>query len=75
MILQILLYLENTEFHYKSALGRVLGKALEERKAAQTHEQHKRPRVVSGIASSVSEIFLHPENSENALIWRPGKAF
>ena len=62
-------------FTIASTTTLVLGKALEERKAAQIHEQHKRPSVVSGRASSGSEIFLHPENSENALIWRPGKAF
>lgn len=42
LILQILLYHRNTEFHYKSALGRVLGKALEEEK------RHKHTNSIRG---------------------------
>ena len=56
-------------------MGRVLVKALEERKAARIQEQHKSPRVVSGIARGVSEIFLHSEDGENAFSWRLGKPF
>ena len=69
------MYHENTKFYYKSTMGRVLVKALEERKAARIQEQHKSPRVVSGIARGVSEIFLHSEDGENAFSWRLGKPF
>lgn len=69
------MYHENTKFYYKSTMGRVLGKALEERKAAQIQEQRNRPRVMSGRARGVNEIFLHSEDGENAFSWRLGKAF